>query len=426
MIRKHQNTFNTAHVFIDLLLAAGSYAVSYPVRFALFATQGRYLPFNDYMRYLWFIIPGYLVIFTAMGLYAPHRTRAFFKELWEIIKANAAGAVYILAMLYIVKEIDISRRFLFIFVVINLLADFLFMIVRRSVLHGLRRNGKNIKHVLLVGYSKTCEAYIERVMANPQWGYNVIGILDNVMEKGTKFKGVSVIGKTETLSSLLNPDKLDEVLITLKMDEYEVLGNIVNECEKSGVHTKFLPDYREFITTSAAVEDIDGLTAVNIRNVPLSQLGNRFVKRTFDIILSFIALVIAAIPMGIVALMIKLSSKGPVIYRQVRVGRHNKEFEMLKFRSMEVQTPDDEKKEWTTYNDPRVTKIGKFIRKTSIDELPQLFNVLKGDMSLVGPRPERPQFVEKFKEEIPRYNIKHQVRPGITGWAQVNGYRGDT
>nr|MCR5153876.1 sugar transferase [Lachnospiraceae bacterium] len=115
-----------------------------------------------------------------------------------------------------------------------------------------------------------------------------------------------------------------------------------------------------------------------------------------------------------------------VIYRQVRVGRHNKEFEMLKFRSMEVQAPDLEKNEWTTYNDPRVTKIGKFIRKTSIDELPQLFNVLKGDMSLVGPRPERPQFVEKFKEEIPKYNIKHQVRPGITGWAQVNGYRGDT
>ena len=171
---------------------------------------------------------------------------------------------------------------------------------------------------------------------------------------------------------------------------------------------------------------MNGLPVINIRNVPLSNWINKAIKRACDIIGSLLCIIIFAIPMIITAIIIKSTSKGPLIFKQTRIGLHNREFKMYKFRSMEVQPPDKEKNAWTTMNDPRVTPIGKFIRKTSIDELPQLFNVLKGDMSLVGPRPERPFFVEKFKEEIPRYMVKHQVRPGMTGWAQVSGYRGDT
>jgi exopolysaccharide biosynthesis polyprenyl glycosylphosphotransferase len=169
-----------------------------------------------------------------------------------------------------------------------------------------------------------------------------------------------------------------------------------------------------------------GLPVINIRNVPLSNTYNRITKRIVDILGASFALIIFAIPMLLVAAIIKITSPGPVIFTQVRIGKHNKEFKMYKFRSMELQRDNEEKKAWTTKNDPRVTGIGKFIRKTSIDEFPQFFNVLKGDMSLVGPRPERPFFVDKFKEEIPRYMIKHQVSPGLTGWAQINGYRGDT
>ena len=165
---------------------------------------------------------------------------------------------------------------------------------------------------------------------------------------------------------------------------------------------------------------------IHIRYVPLTDSFNAFLKRAMDIVVGFIATILFSPLMLIVALLIKLTSPGPVIYSQERVGRHNKTFNMYKFRSMEVQQPSAEQKKWTTPGDPRVTPVGKFIRKTSIDELPQLWNVLKGDMSLVGPRPERPFFVERFKEDIPRYMIKHQVRPGMTGWAQVNGYRGDT
>jgi Undecaprenyl-phosphate glucose phosphotransferase len=174
------------------------------------------------------------------------------------------------------------------------------------------------------------------------------------------------------------------------------------------------------------LEDLDGLAVVNIRRVPLTNTGNRFIKRSIDIVGSICAIILFSPIMLIAAIGIKLTSRGPIIFKQERVGLHNKPFKMYKFRSMEVQDDSEEKKGWTTKNDPRVTRIGKILRRSSIDELPQLFNVLKGDMSLVGPRPERPLFVEKFKEEIPRYMIKHQVRPGITGWAQVNGYRGDS
>ena len=197
-------------------------------------------------------------------------------------------------------------------------------------------------------------------------------------------------------------------------------------CEKSGVHTKFIPDYNKIIPTKPYTEDILGLPVINIRYVPLNNTFNALVKRSMDIVGSIVGIIVTSPLMLLMCLIIKLTSPGPLIYKQERVGLHNQTFWMYKFRSMEVQPESEEKKAWTVKNDPRVTSIGKFMRHTSIDELPQLFNILKGNMSLVGPRPERPFFVEKFREEIPRYMVKHQVRPGLTGWAQVNGYRGDT
>ena len=219
---------------------------------------------------------------------------------------------------------------------------------------------------------------------------------------------------------------MDEVAITLNLNEYHKLEQIVAICEKSGVHTKFVPDYYNFISTNPYTEDLDGLPVINIRNVPLTKTVNRMIKRLIDIIGSIVALILFSPIMLVVAILVKKSSPGPIFFAQERIGLGNKPFKMYKFRSMGVQDPKKEAKEWTTKNDARVTPVGRIIRKTSLDELPQFWNVLKGDMSLIGPRPERPLFVEKFKEEIPRYMIKHQVRPGITGWAQVNGFRGDT
>ena len=240
------------------------------------------------------------------------------------------------------------------------------------------------------------------------------------------YRGVKVLGRINNLSVILPENKLDEIAITLGLNEYFRLEEIVAMCEKSGVHTQFVPDYHNIIPTKPYTEDLQGLPVINIRYVPLSNTFNAMLKRIVDIFGALVAIILFSPVMLFSCIMIKLTSPGPLIYRQTRVGLHNKPFEMYKFRSMEVQTEEKEKKAWTVKNRPACDGIWKIHAPYQLDELPQLFNILKGDMSLVGPRPERPFFVEKFREEIPRYMVKHQVRPGLTGWAQVNGYRGDT
>ena len=240
------------------------------------------------------------------------------------------------------------------------------------------------------------------------------------------YKGVKVLGTIGNLEYILPENKLDEIAISLSLTDYSNLEKIVAMCEKSGVHTKFIPDYNSLFPSNPYTEDLMGLPVINIRNVPLSNMGNWMAKRAFDVFFSILAIIISSPVMLITVIAIKATSKGPIIYKQERIGLHNKPFLMYKFRTMYVQDVSSEEKCWTTKDDPRVTKCGHWMRKSSIDELPQFFNVLKGDMSVVGPRPERPQFVDKFKEEIPRYMVKHQVRPGLTGWAQISGYRGDT
>lgn len=315
---------------------------------------------------------------------------------------------------------------LFIFFVINMLIEVLVRSFIRFLLHMMRKSGFNKKHILLVGYSRAAESYIDRIKAFPQWGYEVKGILDDNVEIGTNYNGVKVIGKTDTLLELLAENDLDEIAITLGLNEYSKLTKLVNLCEKSGVHTQFVPDYNNIIPSRPYTEDLMGLPVINIRYVPLSNTFNALLKRVFDIVCSGIGIIVLSPLLLIIACAVKFTSKGPLIFKQERVGLRNEPFMMYKFRSMRVQDEKEEKKAWTVKDDPRVTKVGKFLRKTSLDELPQLFNIFKGEMSIVGPRPERPYFVEKFKEEIPRYMVKHQVRPGLTGWAQVNGYRGDT
>ena len=254
----------------------------------------------------------------------------------------------------------------------------------------------------------------------------VRGILDDNVPRGAVYKGVKVLGSIDNLPFILPENKLDEIAVTLALQDYDRLEEIVDLCEKSGVRTKFIPDYNSLIPGKPYTEDLGGLPVINIRYVPLSNTLNAVAKRAVDIVGSLCGLIVTSPLLLIVAILIRATSKGPIIFSQERIGQHNHAFKMYKFRTMYVQDTKEEKKGWTTKNDPRVTKVGRILRKTSIDELPQLFNILIGDMSLVGPRPERPQYVEKFKEEIPRYMIKHQVRPGLTGWAQINGYRGDT
>ena len=277
--------------------------------------------------------------------------------------------------------------------------------------HGrTREQGLNQKHILMIGESQMAEQYMDRLRENPKWGYQVFAHLKD----------------EEKLERILEGNELDEVVIALRAEDYGKLERIVDVCEKAGVHTKMIPDFGNVISTRPYIEDVQGIPVIHVRRVPLNIMRNRAAKRAVDLIGATVAIILFSPVMLLTVLVVALTEEGSVIYRQERVGLHNQVFYMYKFRSMIMQDEEKEKAEWSTRNDPRITPVGKLIRRTSIDELPQLFNVLKGEMSLVGPRPERPQFVQKFRDEIPRYMVKHQVRPGMTGWAQINGYRGDT
>lgn len=432
MIKDNQKRLNRLHVLIDAMVIVAAYILSWYIIIGSgwFRAANEVLGPEIYLGVLVIIVPAYLLLYTIFHLFTPKRVQGRRQEFANIFKANLIGLMLSGMVLYLGGKNPyfqhFSRRLVVFFFGVNIVAETVERNFIRICLRSIRSKGYNQKHVLLIGYSRAAESYIDRVKANPEWGYQIRGILDDHKERGEGYRGVKVIGTTGNLKTILDMNLLDEIAITLSIRDYGGLEKMVAECEKSGVHTKFIPDYNKFIPTRPYTEDLQGLPVINIRHVPLNDLLNATMKRVVDLCGAVAALVLFSPVMFITAVVIKLTSPGPVIYSQERVGLHNRPFKMYKFRSMEVQSPHQEKGQWTTPHDPRVTPVGKVIRSTSIDELPQLFNVLVGSMSLVGPRPERPFFVERFKEEIPRYMIKHQVRPGMTGWAQINGYRGDT
>ncbi len=432
MIKDNQRFLNRVHILLDVVIICTAYALAWYITIGaqIFPAGHGVLPPQVYFSALIPTVPVYLLLYWAFHLYEPKRTHTKRAELWHVLQANAVGLMLLTFVLYAFRRSgyfgNFSTRMLAVFTVLDVLFTTTERFGIRYILSRLRRKGFNQKHVMLVGFSDASDQFIDACRRNPDWGYHIYGVVDDITEPGTSYKGIRVIGRIRDLESILGENAIDEIAITLPLAAYSKLDGIVRVCEKSGVHTKFIPDYNNIIHSKPVTEDMDGLPVINIRNVPLTDPVKATAKRAVDIFGAVVGIVLFSPVMLLTALIIKLSSPGPIIFKQERVGLHNRPFMMYKFRSMVQQTEADEKKGWTKPGDPRVTSVGRFIRKTSIDELPQFFNVLAGQMSLIGPRPERTQFVEMFKEEIPRYMIKHQVRPGMTGWAQVNGLRGDT
>lgn len=397
---------------MDAGIIGATYFFSWYLRFksGLFVQDAGVLPAKTYFSALFLIIPGYLLLYSIFQLYMPRRVKSYRKELMDIIRANGIGFMIFILVLYFIKQEHFSRQMLCIFFFINISLEFASRYLIRTILWKMRKQGLNQKHILMIGESQMAEQYMDRLRENPKWGYQVFAHLKD----------------EEKLERILEGNELDEVVIALRAEDYGKLERIVDVCEKAGVHTKMIPDFGNVISTRPYIEDVQGIPVIHVRRVPLNIMRNRVAKRAVDLIGATVAIILFSPVMLLTVLVVALTEEGSVIYRQERVGLHNQVFYMYKFRSMIMQDEEKEKAEWSTRNDPRITPVGKLIRRTSIDELPQLFNVLKGEMSLVGPRPERPQFMQKFRDEIPRYMVKHQVRPGMTGWAQINGYRGDT
>ena len=427
MIKENQRIFNTAQILIDILIFLSSMAAAYFMRFANY--RGDHIQIDFYFKISIIAIPVYLLIYNYYQLYESYRAKRLLLEINRIIKSNALGIILIVILSFLFKEVNISRMVILLFGVINTLFMIFTRMSIRKALRSLRSKGYNIKKLLVVGYNEMASNFSQKIMSNKNLGYTVAGFVSNKFENQPSDQLMGAIpykGKFDELELIMERESIDEVIVALEFDQYDHLSKIINACEKSGTKISVIPFYTKYLPARPYIDEVEGLPVINIRRIPLDNLLNNSLKRLFDFLASLFLITILSPFLLIIALGVKITSSGPILYKQERVGLNKNNFLMYKFRSMKVATDGSDKTAWSTKNDPRKTKFGSFIRKYSIDELPQLFNVLSGTMSLVGPRPELPYHVYNFKEEIPLYMVKHQVRPGITGWAQVNGLRGDT
>lgn len=419
MIRENQQLFNRLNVLSDGVIIFLSMLAAYGIRFYLFDGIIN-LPFTAYVYWAAALAVIHLVIYACLGLYRSFRKRRLYQELLTLFGADILGIVILMMLLFFLREVHFSRGVLIIYFLLSNAILGGKRIVLRMVLRYCRSKGFNQKYVLIVGDSQMARQYAQVLRSDRELGYHLIGYIAGQ----DSCPDLEYLGGYDELLPALERYQPDEVVSAIDMPDYPITPKIIAACEKSGTKLSIIPFYAEYMSGTPQFDEVDGIPLLNIRRIPLDNWGNAALKRAMDVCGSLVLLILTSPVMLIAAIGVKLSSPGPIIFSQERVGRNKKLFRMYKFRSMRVNTQQDTG--WSKNRDPRKTPFGAFLRKCSIDELPQLVNVLKGEMSLVGPRPEIPFYVDQFKEEIPLYMVKHQVRPGITGWAQVNGFRGDT
>lgn len=418
MIKENQKLFNQLNALSDAVISIIAITLSYLLVFYLLVFDRNY-PLIDYIKLALLFIPMQLFTFGCVGLYDSYRTSTFGKELMRIFEAFFIDGLIMIAMLYIVKIINFSRWALAIFLMLDVLLVAIKRLVLRKALKHIRTKGYNKKFVVIIGGGDTAAHYLEVIKQEKEMGFECSGYISD-----TETLDAKRLGSFDEMFDILDRYSYSEAVCALDSDEMKHLGGAVEACELTGTKISVIPAIYQYMSATPAIDIVGGIPMMNIRRIPLDNMGNAFMKRAMDIIGSLVMIVLSSPIMLISALIIKITMGGKVIFKQQRVGLNKKIFTMYKLKSMKDNADSDTA--WSTDNDPRKTRFGAFIRKFSIDELPQLFNVLKGDMSLVGPRPEIPFYVDSFKHSIPMYMLKHQVKPGMTGLAQVNGFRGDT
>ena len=424
MFSRLQRFYTSIKVLTDMAVLAVAFALAYVTRFHGPWAPEAPPPLGDTMVTLAMVLVIFPLVFDQGRLYATNRIRSHLGEIFEIFKSSVLALLILVALNFFFRE-RYSRLTLGIFVVYQFVLIALFRVASREILNEIRRRGHNLKTILLLGAGEVGERVIETIDGHRELGFRVVGALARDPAKvGSSIRGVPIVGLFDEVGRILDSRPVDQVVIALPFEEQHLIKPLMEELALRTVDVKFVPDLLQYMTLWGGMEEFGGLPIISLQGGPLHG-WNLVLKRSFDMSVAVLALALSAPVMLVAVILVKLSSRGPILYRQERMGMDGRTFEILKFRTMRIDA-EPVGARMASRDDPRRTWVGAFLRRYSIDELPQLFNVLRGDMSLVGPRPERPVFIEEFKRQIPRYHLRHKVKAGITGWAQINGLRGQT
>lgn len=429
MLRKHARFFKSLFFISDLLVLTIAWILSYVIRFHTTLVRPPILGTPEIELYVQ-VIPLLLIVWTIFSyqgnLYRPRRIDHFLHEFYELGKCLTLTTIVLITLIYLLRHFEFSRLAFLYFWLTGLTGLFVMRVLLRTVLKKVRERGYNLRFALIAGTGPLGQKLLDKIESHPELGIKVVGFLDSKRENIGKMSGkVPILGHYGDLARIIRERVVDIFFIALSIEEYGFFEELVHKVQGELPEVKVVPGSYEFLGLRGGPDELDGLPLVSLQGSPLLGWDHIF-KRAFDLLLGSLILLAVSPLMILIGFLIKITSKGPVFYRQKRMGMDGRLFNILKFRTMKIDAEKETGPIWAKPNDPRRTKIGALLRKTSLDELPQLFNVLKGEMSLVGPRPERPQFVEEFKTKIPSYMLRHKIKAGMTGWAQINGWRGNT
>jgi Undecaprenyl-phosphate glucose phosphotransferase len=425
MLYRYSEVFRSLLLFTDLCLVALCWGAAYAIRFAVFEAPLGTPPVD---RYAWaglLLLPAWAWIFRSHDLYEPKRTGSLLEEAGDVLRACSVGIVLLLAADAALRTY-LSRGVIALFWPLSVLAVTANRVAIRSFLRRMRRFGYNLRYALIVGGGELAAEVIERINAHPEAGLRVIGVLsDDASKRGRTIRGVPVLAGYSAIKEVMAPQRVDQVILALPREDASLVQKILTELDDELVSVRLVPDLLGMLTLRSTIEELDGLPVISLREGPFVGWAG-IQKRAFDVIGSALALVVVSPILALVGAALLASAGRPLFFAQERMGLDGRVFRMFKFRTMRRDAESESGPVWTRADDPRRSRLGALLRRTGLDELPQLWNVLRGDMSLVGPRPERPVFIEEFRREIPGYMLRHTVKAGLTGWAQIHGWRGNT
>jgi Undecaprenyl-phosphate glucose phosphotransferase len=427
MLKRHSEFLKNLLFLSDLIVIALCWVGAYFIRFSapVFPVTKGIPPL---MPYLWLLLPIVVVwgiSFYSFNLYRPRRMGSHLAEFIDIAKANTLSILILVALTFFLKPFEFSRLVMVYFWLMNLVVLGCSRMIFREILRVFRRMGYNQRQVVIIGAGKLGQRVGDTLKMHPELGLQVWGYLTRNAEKvGHKLGGTPIIGTLEQASEIIT-NHVDMVFLCLPPEVESEAERLMKILSATTAEVKIIPSIYEFVTLRAEAEMFEGLPIITLQGSPLYG-WNLLLKRMLDVCGATLALIVASPLALVIAVLIKLFSPGPVFYKQKRVGLDGKSFDIIKIRTMYLNAEEKTGPVWAQAHDPRRTVIGRFLRRTSLDEFPQFWNVLKGDMSIVGPRPERPEFIERFRTQIPQYNLRHKMKAGITGWAQINGFRGNT